>query len=107
MPIFGAGGKQGAQPEFGGFGFIDVEDGQVAFAAGGDVEAEAEAAPHPGPLLAARRGRSGAGTVLVEEGGEALAEELLDCVFARCLAGGAEVAELLEDLVGFEVNALD
>ena len=41
MPVIGADGEEGAEPEFGAAGLIDVEDGQVALAAGSDVEPEA------------------------------------------------------------------
>ncbi len=43
----------------------------------------------------------------VEEGGEALAEELGDLRFARVLVGGVEFTESLADLAGFEMNSLD
>jgi hypothetical protein len=42
VPVFGADGEEGAKPELGTFGFVDVEGGEVAEAGGGDVEAEAE-----------------------------------------------------------------
>jgi hypothetical protein len=40
LPIIGAGGEQGAQPELRTFGLIEVEDGEVALTAGGDIETE-------------------------------------------------------------------
>ncbi len=42
VPIFSAGAEQGAKPEFGALGFVDVDDGEVALAGSGDVEAQAE-----------------------------------------------------------------
>jgi len=42
MPVFGASGEEGAEPEFGAFDFVEVKGGEVAGAGGGDVEAEAE-----------------------------------------------------------------
>ena len=41
MPVIGADGEEGAEPEFVAFCFIGVEDGEVALAAGGDIETEA------------------------------------------------------------------
>ena len=41
VPVFGATGEEGEEPEFGAYGFLDVEGGEVALAGGGDVEAEA------------------------------------------------------------------
>ena len=40
LPVIGAGGEESTEPEFGAFGFVDVEGGQVALAGGGDVEAK-------------------------------------------------------------------
>ena len=42
VPVFGATGEEGTQPEFVGFGFVNVDDGEVALAGGGDVETQAE-----------------------------------------------------------------
>ena len=42
VPVFGAAGEEGAKPELGAEGLVEVEDGEVAVAGGGDVEAEAE-----------------------------------------------------------------
>jgi len=42
VPVFGAGGEEGAEPEFIADGLIDVDDSEAALAAGGDIEAEAE-----------------------------------------------------------------
>ena len=41
MPVFSAAGEEAAEPEFVAFGLINIDDGEVALAAGGDVEAEA------------------------------------------------------------------
>ena len=40
IPVIGARGEEGAEPEFVAFWFVQVEDGEVALAAGGDVEAQ-------------------------------------------------------------------
>jgi hypothetical protein len=40
IPVFGAAGEEGAEPEIGGAGFVDVDDGEVAGTGGGDVEAK-------------------------------------------------------------------
>jgi len=89
MPIFGPGGEEGAEPEFGAFDFVDVDDGEVALAGSGDVEAETEL------------GR------VRQEGPERIADELADLRLA--LLGGVrgEFAEAAEDIVGFEVEAFD
>jgi hypothetical protein len=42
VPVFGAGGEEGTEPEFGVFDFVDVDDGEVALAGGGDIETESE-----------------------------------------------------------------
>src|SRR5207249_903964 len=42
VPIFGAHGKERAEPEGGVFEFVNVEGGEITLAGGGDVEAEAE-----------------------------------------------------------------
>jgi hypothetical protein len=39
LPIIGAGGEEGAEPEFGAVGLVEVEDGEVALTGSGDVEA--------------------------------------------------------------------
>src|SRR5258707_15716872 len=82
IPIFGAGGEQGAQPEVRPFDFVDVKRGQVAFAAGGNVKAQAVRA---------------AGS---EEVREVLVEEGLNFGCAHVIAGRVKSAELLRDLGG-------
>ena len=42
VPIFGAGGEEGTEPEDVGFGTVDVKGGEVALTGGGDVETEAK-----------------------------------------------------------------
>jgi len=42
VPVFGAAGEEGAKPEDGAFGLVDVDGGEVALAGGGDVETEAQ-----------------------------------------------------------------
>ena len=43
----------------------------------------------------------------MEESGERVVEELSDLGLALALVVGVELAELTEDLVGFEMDALD
>ena len=38
MPIFGAAGEEGAQPEFVALGFVNVDGAEIALAGGGDVK---------------------------------------------------------------------
>src|SRR5262245_18971971 len=40
VPIFGAGGEEGAEVEVGALRLVNVEDGEIALAGGGDVETE-------------------------------------------------------------------
>src|SRR5438552_118956 len=40
MPVFSAAGKESAKPKFVAFGFVDVDDRQVALATGGNFETE-------------------------------------------------------------------
>jgi len=89
MPVVGATGEEGAEPEVGILQFVNVNGGEIASAAGGDIEAEA--------ILGA----------FDEDGGEALVEKVLDSFFAGTVAGRAEVAELIGDFVLFEVDARD
>ncbi len=42
VPVVGAASEEGAKPEVGALGFVDVDGGEVALAGGGDVEAQAE-----------------------------------------------------------------
>ena len=44
MPVFGAAGEESAEPEIIALDFIDVDDGEIALAAGGDVKTETEVA---------------------------------------------------------------
>jgi len=44
VPIFGAGGEEGTEPEFGAFDFVDVDGGEIPLAGSGDVETETERA---------------------------------------------------------------
>src|SRR6266496_3095038 len=89
IPILGAGGEKGAQPEVRPFDFIDVKGSQVAFAAGGNVKAQAVRA---------------AGS---EEVWEIFVEEGLNFRCAHVIAGRVKSAELLRDLGGFQMDALD
>jgi len=62
VPVFGAAGEESAEPELVGFGFVNVDDGEVALAGGGDVEAEAEGGATSGGVISAGGG-SGTGDV--------------------------------------------
>lgn len=42
VPILGASGEEGAEPEFIAFGFIEVKGGEIAGTGGGDIEAKTE-----------------------------------------------------------------
>ena len=42
VPIFGADGEKGAEPKFRLFDLVNVEGGEIALAAGGNIEAQAE-----------------------------------------------------------------
>ena len=97
VPVFGAGGEEGAEPEGGVFGLVEVEGGEVALAGGSDVESQTD--------LSA--GAAFAGLRRGKEGGEGIEDELTDLALAGRFGGGIELAEELEDLAGFEVNALD
>ena len=39
VPVFGAAGKETAKPEFFAFALVDIDDGEIALATGGDIEA--------------------------------------------------------------------
>lgn len=82
----------------GGFGSIDIESGEVALAGGGDIETETE-------LGGAIGGTQG--TRPSEEGWELLVEEQLDFFFAVIGRTGIKLAEEAEDVLGFEVDAVD
>lgn len=87
VPIVGATGEEAAEPEVGTLEFVNVDGGEIAVAAGGDIEAEAIGGPPD------------------EETGEAVVKEVLDFVFARAIAGRAKVAKLSDDFVLFEMDA--
>src|ERR1043165_1626109 len=95
MPIFRAAGEKGTQREIVAFGFVDVNDGEIALAGGRDIETE--------PWILDGRTELNA----LKEYCEGRAEVLLDFGFALGLSGGVELAETLEDLVGFDVDAFD
>ncbi len=40
IPIFGATGEESAEPELFAFALVDIDNGEVALAAGGDIETE-------------------------------------------------------------------
>src|SRR5258706_11152820 len=89
VPILGPNRKKGPQPELGPFEFVNVESCEVTLAGGGDIE--------PETMFATR----------LKELREFVAEELFDFGFASLGPVWAELAELLADLVGFEVDAFD
>ncbi len=64
VPIFSAAGEEATQPEFVAASLVDVDGGEVALTAGGDVEAETE----PGA----------AGFGGIEKGGEVLVNIFFD-----------------------------
>jgi hypothetical protein len=89
IPIFGPAGKEAAQPKVRTFEFVNVDDGEVALAGGGNIEAEA-------PLAFG-----------LEEFEKTFVDEIGDLLAAIVLVGGVELAELFEDLVLFEMDADD
>ena len=89
MPIFGADSKKPLQPEIGAFEFVNIERGEITLAGGGNIEAEA--------MLGAR----------LKQLREFVAEELFDFAFAEFGLVRAEFAELLTDLISFEMDAFD
>jgi len=89
VPIIGAAGEEGAQPEVGPAAFIDVDDGEVALAAGGHVEADG--------IFAA---------VSVNEFGETGDEHPRDLLFTFPGTVGQVGLKLGADLVSLEVDAL-
>jgi hypothetical protein len=89
MPIFRAAGKECPKPKLGTLHFVNVDHGQIALAAGGDIEPET-------PFGFGLKGFE-----------ETFVDKLGDFVLAAVLRGGVELAELFEDLIVFEVNADD
>ncbi len=93
VPVFGATGEQGAKPMFVALFLVDINDGQITRATGGDVEAEPER----------RRAVDG----IEIQRWKLLAQERFDVVFAFARARRIERTELLLDFVRFEMNTLD
>ena len=89
MPVLSPAGEEGAKPKLVAFGFVNIDDGEIALTAGGNIKAKTI-------------GASGR-----EDFIERTPEERFDLGFAGILASGAEIAELLPDLFGFEVHARD
>src|SRR6266403_2914613 len=107
IPIFGAAGKETAKPEFFAFALVDVDHGEIALATGGDIETEAErraaverGGPHPRSLAHL----IGEGNAL-EKRKEALVDEIANFLLTPAGIARIEFAELLEDLIVFEVDA--
>jgi hypothetical protein len=96
VPIFGAGGEEGAEPEGGVFGLVDVKGARLPWP---------EAATSK-PKRSAECGMAAARSIR-EKAGEVFAEELVDLIFTGGFVGGAELAEALDDLVGLEMDAFD
>jgi hypothetical protein len=89
LPVLGTTRKKSAQPEFGAFDFINVDNGEIARAAGGDIETE--------PIFAFGG----------ENSFESIAEKVLDSCFTTEGRDRRELAELLEDLLVFEMETGD
>jgi hypothetical protein len=89
VPVIGASGEEGAEPEFGALGLVEIEGSEVALAGGSDVEAQTEC------------GRPG------EEVWEFFEKEVVDLALAFGQGFGAKVAEPGQDLAMFEVEAFD
>ena len=109
VPVVGATGEEGAKPELGAGGFVDVDGSEIALAAGGDIEAEAVATGIVnGPVLGGEdlsfEGQRG---FVFEESLESLKNEFGDFVFTGGLVEGVEFAELGLDLFVLEVEAFD
>jgi hypothetical protein len=103
MPVFGAAGEESAEPELAFDGFIDVNDGEVALAAGGDVETEAEF-----PFVFRDVGVETGGTAGRADGDEWAefgSEKVDDLVFAFGFVMRMERSEAFDDFVVFEVDA--
>jgi len=88
MPIFGAASEEGDELEVRAFDAVDVNGGEIAAAGGGDVESEAMRLIGGEQIL------------------EGLLEEIFNLVFASDLVFGPELAEEIDDLIFFEVDAL-
>ena len=89
VPIFGPNRKKGPQPQIGAFEFVNVKRGEVTLAGRCDIETKA--------MFGAR----------LKKMREFISEELFDFGFASLGPVWAEFAELLADLIRFEVDALD
>src|SRR5882672_275322 len=89
VPIFGAAGEESPQPKLIAFGFVDVDGGQIALAAGGDIEPEA---------IGAWGG---------EDFVKGVEEETPDLILAAGGVGGGELAELFDNLGMFEMDPFD
>ena len=80
IPIVGSDGKQRPQPELGTLRLIDIEGGEIAIPAGGDVETQTEAGILEFcPALSGMNSDCGGGRI--EKAGELFMEEMGDLVF--------------------------
>ena len=87
MPVIGAAGEEGSEPEIVVLDFVNVDGGEIAVATGGDVETEA--------VL-------GFG---FEEFAEVVIDEALDIGATTELVFGIELAELFLDVVVLHMEA--
>jgi len=89
IPIFGAARKESAKPKVFALDLVNINDGEVALAAGGDIEAHA------------------IGGFSLEQFEKAFVDEIGDLVTTVDLIVRAESAELLYDLAVLEMDAND
>jgi len=103
LPVLGATGEKGAQPQVVAFFFIDVDRSQVALAAGGDIESQTEGTTFYGT------GRVGAVVVRrrYEERAKTGDEEVSDFGLTIDEAIGVDLTKFFQDLVMFQVEADD
>jgi hypothetical protein len=89
IPVFGSATEETAEPESIALDFIDIDDSEIALAAGGNVETETEVGFD------------------LEERQECLVDEFSDFILAVGFAVGRESAEPLDDLGVFEMDTND
>src|SRR5438445_1686941 len=85
IPIFSTTGKKAAEPQLVALSFVDINDGEVALSAGGNIEAETE------------------GALGLKEFKKAFASEIDDFLLPIALVTGTKLAELVDDLAVFEM----
>ncbi len=106
MPVFGAAAKEAAEPEFIALALINVNDSEVALAAGGDIEPKAKGG---GTLRSAARGVAvwGSERQTLKEWEECLVDEVGDFVFSAVFTARIEGAEEVDNLGVFKMEADD